>query len=209
MTHLDELVTRYPVLAACRDDIEAACGVLVECFSLGSKLLVCGNGGSSADAEHITGELMKGFLSRRPLPEEFRDRLRAANPELGSTLAEKLQGSFPVINLAAGIALSTAFGNDVSPELAFAQAASGHGKPGDVLLGLSTSGEALNVRAAFSVARAVGMKTIGMTGKGGGRLAPLCDILIDVPASRTFEVQELHLPVYHCLCMMVEGHFFP
>ncbi|HYW85402.1 MAG TPA: SIS domain-containing protein, partial [Spirochaetia bacterium] len=113
MTHLDELVTRYPVLAACRDDIEAACGVLVECFSRGSKLLVCGNGGSSADAEHITGELMKGFLSRRPLPEEFRDRLRAANPELGSTLAEKLQGSFPVINLAAGIALSTAFGNDV------------------------------------------------------------------------------------------------
>jgi D-sedoheptulose 7-phosphate isomerase len=107
------------------------------------------------------------------------------------------------------VALSTAFGNDVSPELAFAQAASGHGKPGDVLLGISTSGNALNVRAAFSVAKAVGMKTIGMTGKEGGRLAPLCDILINVPATRTFEVQELHLPVYHCLCMMVEGHFFP
>ena len=120
-----------------------------------------------------------------------------------------VQGSLPVINLAAGVALSTAFGNDVSPELAFAQAAIGHGKPGDVLLGISTSGNALNVRAAFSVARAVGMKTIGMTGKEGGRLAPLCDILTNVPATRTFEVQELHLPVYHCLCMMVEGHFFP
>jgi len=209
MSHLDELVTRYPNLAACRDDIEAAYRVLVDCFSQGSKLLVCGNGGSAADAEHITGELMKGFLSLRPLPEEFRDRLRAASPELGSTLAERLQGSLPVINLAAGMALSTAFGNDVSPELAFAQAAIGHGKPGDVLLGISTSGNALNVRAAFSVARAVGMKTIGLTGKEGGRLAPLCDILINVPATRTFEVQELHLPVYHCLCMMVEGHFFP
>jgi D-sedoheptulose 7-phosphate isomerase len=152
---------------------------------------------------------MKGFLSLRPLPQEFRDRLRAANPELGPTLAEKLQASLPVINLAAGMALATAFGNDVSPELAYAQAANGYGKPGDVLLGLSTSGNALNVRAALSVARAVGMKTIGLTGKGGGRMAALCDILIDVPATRTFEVQELHLPVYHCLCAMVEGHFFP
>ncbi len=209
MNHLIELVKRYPNLAACRGDIEAAYRVLVECFSSGGKLLVCGNGGSAADAEHIVGELMKGSLSLRPLPEEFRGRLRAANSELGSTLAEKLQGAFPVINLSAGAALSTAFGNDVSPELAFAQAANGYGKPGDVLLGISTSGEALNVSAAFSVARAIGMKTIGLTGKTGGRLAPLCDILIKVPATRTFEVQELHLPVYHCLCMMVEGHFFP
>jgi D-sedoheptulose 7-phosphate isomerase len=209
MNHLDEMVTRYPSLAACRGDIEAAFRMLVECYTRGGKLLVCGNGGSAADSEHIAGELMKGFLSLRPLPPEFRERLRAANPELGSTLAEKLQASLPVINLAASMALSTAFGNDVSPELAFAQAAIGYGKPGDVLLGLSTSGNALNVRAALSVARAIGMKTIGLTGKGGGRLAPLCDILIKVPATRTFEVQELHLPVYHCLCAMVEAHFFP
>lgn len=209
MNHLDEMVTRYPSLAACRGDIEAAFRMLVECYTRGGKLLVCGNGGSAADSEHIAGELMKGFLSLRPLPPEFREKLCAANPELGSTLAEKLQASLPVINLAASMALSTAFGNDVSPELAFAQAAIGYGKPGDVLLGLSTSGNALNVRAALSVARAIGMKTIGLTGKGGGRLAPLCDILVNVPATRTFEVQELHLPVYHCLCAMVEAHFFP
>jgi D-sedoheptulose 7-phosphate isomerase len=209
LKHLDELVARHPVLAACRDDIEAAFKMIVECYSRDGKLLVCGNGGSAADAEHIAGELMKGFLSPRPLPRELQDRLRAANPELGPILAEKLQASLPVINLAGGMALATAFGNDVSPELAFAQAANGYGRSGDVLLGLSTSGNALNVRAALSVARAVGMKTIGLTGKGGGRMAELCDILIDVPATRTFVVQELHLPVYHCLCAMVEGHFFP
>jgi D-sedoheptulose 7-phosphate isomerase len=209
VTHLDELVARHPDLADCRDDIEAAFKSIVDCYSRGGKLLVCGNGGSAADAEHIVGELMKGYLSLRPLPREFQDRLRAANPELGPTLAEKLQSSLPVINLAAGMSLATAFGNDVSPELAFAQAAHGHGRPGDVILGISTSGNALNVRAALTVARAVAMTTIGLTGKGGGRMAELCDVLIDVPATRTFEVQELHLPVYHCLCAMVENHFFP
>ena len=209
MNHLDELVSRYPSLAACRDDIEAAYRVLVECFGRGGKLLVCGNGGGATGAEHIVGVMMKGFLGLRPLPEEFRSRLRAADHELGSTLAEKLQASLPVINLAAGMALSTAFGNDVSPELAFAQAANGYGKPGDVLLCLSPSADALNLMAALAVARAIGMKTIGLTGKEGGRLASLCDILINVPATRSYEVDELHLPVSHCLCMMVESRFFP
>lgn len=208
MNLLDELVSRYPALAECRADIDAAYQALVAAFSGGGKLLICGNGGSAADADHIVGELMKGYLLPRPLSAEVRARLTAASPELGPVLAEKLQGALPAINLAAGVALPTAFANDVSAELAFAQAAHGHGKPGDVLLGISTSGNAANVRAALCVARAVGMKAIGLTGKGGGKMAAVCDILIRVPATRTFEIQELHLPVYHCLCAMVEARFF-
>ena len=124
-------------------------------------------------------------------------------------LAEKLQGALPAINIASSSALSSAFANDVSAELAYAQAAYGHGRKGDVLLGISTSGNAANVRAALCLARAIGVVTIGLTGRGGGRMAPLCDIAIRVPAARTFEIQELHLPVYHCLCAAVEAHFFP
>jgi D-sedoheptulose 7-phosphate isomerase len=208
VTHLEQLVERYPALDACRAEIASAFDALVKCYSAGGKLLVCGNGGSSADADHIVGELMKGFLSRRPLPAIFRDRLRAVDPVMGLALAEKLQAALPAINLSASSALSTAFANDVSAELVYAQAANGYGKAGDVLLGISTSGNAANVRAALCVARALGMRTIGLTGSGGGRMASLCDILIAVPASATFEVQELHLPVYHCLCAMVEDHFF-
>jgi D-sedoheptulose 7-phosphate isomerase len=208
MNHLEELVSRYPALAACRADIEAACRALVKSYTAGGKLLICGNGGSAADSDHIVGELMKGFLLRRPLSADLRARLVAASPELGPAIAEKLQGALPAIDLAAGIALPTAFGNDVSAELAFAQAAYGHGKAGDVLLGISTSGNAGNVRSALCVARAVGMTSIGLTGKGGGKMAGLCDILIRVPATQTFAIQELHLPVYHCLCAMVEAHFF-
>ena len=208
MTHLDELLSRYPALAPCRAAIMAACDALVRSYAAGGKLLVCGNGGSAADADHIVGELMKGFLSARPLPEAQRARLRAADAELGPGLAGRLQGALPAINLAAASALATAFANDVNAELTYAQAASGYGRSGDVLLGISTSGNAVNVRSALCVARAVGMTTIGLTGRGGGKMAGLCDILIDVPATRTFEVQELHLPVYHCVCATVEAHFF-
>jgi D-sedoheptulose 7-phosphate isomerase len=209
MNHLDELIRRYPPLSACRDSIESAFRALSVSWSAGGKLLVCGNGGSAADADHIVGELMKGFLSRRPLPEDMRARLRAADAALGPTLADSLQGALPAVNLTAGAALLSAFGNDVRPELSYAQAAWGHGRKGDVLLGISTSGNAANVRSAFVVARSVGMTTIGMTGRGGGKLAGLSDILIAVPADRTFEIQELHLPVYHCLCAMAEERFFP
>jgi D-sedoheptulose 7-phosphate isomerase len=159
----------------------------------------------------------------------MRARLRAADPALGPALAEYLQGALSAINLTAGAALLSAFANDVRPELAYAQAAFGHGRKGDVLLGISTSGKASNVRSALVVGRAVGMTTIGLTGRGGGAkssggatsssggatsasggtMAGLCDILIAVPATRTFEVQELHLPVYHCLCAAVEERFFP
>jgi D-sedoheptulose 7-phosphate isomerase len=208
MTPLEELMQRYPALVEQRPSLEAACKALIASYTSGGKLLICGNGGSAADSDHIVGELMKGFLLQRPLPDDMRERLRAADPELGAEIGSRLQGSLPAINLSAGLALPTAFGNDVNAEFAFAQATLGHGRPGDVLLGISTSGNATNVRAALCVARAVGLKTIGLTGKGGGKMAGLCDILIDVPATRTFEVQELHLPVYHCLCAMVEAHFF-
>jgi D-sedoheptulose 7-phosphate isomerase len=151
---------------------------------------------------------MKGFLMARPLPEEAQSRLRSTDPALGPELARKLQRALPAINLAAASALGTAFGNDVSAELTFAQAALGYGRRGDVLLGISTSGNAVNVRAALCVARANGLRTIGLTGRSGGKMAGLCDVLIRVPAEHTFEVQELHLPVYHCLCAMAEAHFF-
>ena len=172
MTIIEELCARYPVLADLRPAIEAASKALIGSYTGGGKLLVCGNGGSAADSDHIVGELMKGFLSLRPLPEDMRERLRAADPELGAELATRLQGALPAINLCADSALSTAFGNDVNAGLAFAQAAFGHGRPGDVLLGISTSGNAANVRAALCVARAMGLKTIGLTGQGGGRWPP-------------------------------------
>ena len=209
MTSIDELIQRYPKLAACRADIERARRALVDCFAAGGKVLVCGNGGSAADADHIVGELMKGFLCARPLPPELRARLAAADPELGGEIAAKLQGALPAINLSAGSAFATAFGNDVSAWLSYAQAVLGYGRRGDILVGLSTSGNAANVLAAFCVARCLGLTTIGMTGSGGGRMAGRCDILIRVPAELTPEVQELHLPVYHCLCAMIEAHFFP
>ena len=205
---LDELCSRFPPLAECRPAIEAACKALIGSYTGGGKLLICGNGGSAADSDHIVGELMKGFLKKRPLADDMKERLRAADSKLGAELGSRLQGSLPAINLCAGSALATAFGNDVNADFAFAQAALGHGRPGDILLGISTSGNAANVRAALCVARALGLKTIGLTGRSGGKMAPLCDVLIGVPATRTFEVQELHLPVYHCLCAMVEAHFF-
>jgi len=205
---LDELLARYPALTDCRQHIEAGYRILVDCFASGGTLLVCGNGGSAADADHIVGELMKGFLKQRPLPEDIRARLAAADAEIGVGIGARLQGALPAINLAAGASFSTAFGNDVSPELAYAQAVNGYGRKGGALLGLSTSGNAPNVLAAFCVARALGMKTVGMTGRGGGRMNGKCDVLIRVPADKTHEVQELHLPVYHCLCAMLEAHFF-
>jgi D-sedoheptulose 7-phosphate isomerase len=205
---IEECVARHPALAACTKDLGAAYRIVVDCFSSGGTLLVCGNGGSAADADHIVGELMKGFLSLRPLPEAMRARLREADPEVGPALAGRLQGALPAINISAGLALPTAFANDVSAEMAYAQAVNGYGRKGNVLLGLSTSGNAANVLAALCVARALGMKTIGMTGREGGKMKGRCDVLIRVPADRTHEVQELHLPVYHTLCAMLEAHFF-
>ena len=204
---LDALAGRYPALAACRDDIAAACDTLIGAYEEGHKLLLCGNGGSAADCEHIAGELLKGFERRRPLSEEVRGRLAAQGRE-GELLAEKLQQALPALSLCGHPSLATAFANDVDPALVFAQLVAALGSAGDVLLAISTSGAAENVMQAARTARALGLGTIGLSGMGGGGLAALCDVLIDVPGESTPEVQELHVPVYHHLCRAVEAHFF-
>ncbi len=183
------------------DDIAQAFALLGGCFAGGGKLLLCGNGGSAADAEHWSGELLKGFKSLRPLPEPERRGLPPA-------LAARLQGGLPALPLTSFIALSTAFANDVEPRLVFAQLVWALGKPGDILAAISTSGNAANVCDAAVAARARGLRVLGLTGESGGKLAPLCDVCVRGPATETFRVQEFHLPIYHCLSLMLEERFF-
>ena len=201
MDHLTHLIERYPALAQMRGAIEQAYRILEECYENGSKLLVCGNGGSAADSDHIVGELMKGFYKQRMLPEEERKRF--------GEQGEKLQGALPAIALTQHGALSTAFLNDVDPAMVFAQQVYGYGQGGDVFLGLSTSGNSANVVLAAKVAAAKGMKVITMTGRNGGKLKELSDVCMIVAAQVTADIQEYHLPVYHTLCAMLEEHFFP
>lgn len=205
---LDDLIERYPQLSSCKDDIRQAYSVMSECYCRGSKLLVCGNGGSAADAEHIVGELMKGFKCRRRLDEGYATRLRNIGGTLGGRLAEGLQGALPAIALDGHPALSTAYMNDCDPQLSFAQQVSGYGKPGDVLMAISTSGNSRNVVYAAVTAKAKDMVVIGLTGGAENRLSDWADVCIRVPETETFKVQELHLPVYHCLCLMLENEFF-
>lgn len=201
-----ELTTRYPALNPCVEEIQTACQILTEAIQKGGKILLAGNGGSCADCDHISGELLKGFLSKRPLTEA--DRQSFAAYENGAALAEQLQYGIPALPLPAFSALSTAFGNDVEPDAIYAQLVMALGKPEDVFLGLSTSGNAKNVCQAAITAKARGLKVIGLTGIGGGKLASLCDCCIKVPEKETFKVQELHLPVYHCICAVLEAEFF-
>ncbi len=206
--HFDKLMQRYPALNTCAGSITQAFNLLARCFADKGKLLICGNGGSAADAEHIVGELMKGFLLRRPVPAEFRTRLHERWPEQGEALADHLQGALPAIALTGHLSLSTAFQNDVAADMVFAQQVYGYGHAGDVLLGISTSGNSKNVLNALRVAHSMRLRTIGLTGMSGGQMAALCDACICVPATQTLEVQELHLPVYHALCCMLEAAFF-
>lgn len=206
--HLDVLMRRYPALAICHDSIARAFELMAEGFANQGKLLICGNGGSAADAEHIVGELMKGFLLQRPVPSDFRARLRESWPDQVEHLADHLQGALPAVALTGHMALSTAFQNDVAAEMIFAQQVYGYGRVGDVLLGISTSGNSKNVLHALRVAHSMGLRTLGLTGASGGQMAALCDVCICVPATQTLEVQELHLPVYHTLCCMLEAAFF-
>jgi len=204
-----ELLVRYPSLAPIEGDISRACSLLIAAFRGGKKLLVCGNGGSAADADHIVGELMKGFVSRRPLPQSLRDRLAAVDAEMGGRLALSLQVGLPAIALTQHAALSSAFANDVDPLLIYAQQVLGYGVEGDIFLGISTSGNARNVLHAAVVARALGLKVICLTGQGGGALAKQADVLLAAPERETYKVQELHLPIYHVLCLAAEDAFFP
>ena len=205
---LNELLKRYPCLESASEDIVKAENALITAFKNGNKLLICGNGGSCADCEHIVGELMKGFLSKRPLTEEQRAEMKANCHEIDEKYLSLLQRAVPAISLPSFTALNTAFCNDVEPELVFAQSLMGLGKKDDMLCCISTSGNSKNVVAAALTAKALGLKTIGLTGKTGGKLKEICDICVCVPETETFKVQELHLPVYHYLCAKVEEKLF-
>ena len=198
-SHLDDLMQRCPVLEGNREHILDAFECLKSCFQAGNKLLLCGNGGSAADAGHWAGELLKGFESKRPIKQ-----CDGLSPEL----AEKLQDAVPVISLPDFTSLLTAFSNDVDAACGFAQLTWALGKPGDVLVGISTSGNSRSVNLAMQTAKARGMTAIGLTGQGGGELLSHSDICIRVPETRTCLVQELHLPIYHTLCLMVEDALF-
>ncbi len=205
---LDLLIERYPKLSVCKDDIAAAYELMKSCYNNNGKLLVAGNGGSAADAEHIVGELMKGFKKPRKLSKEYADKLISVNSELGKVLADNLQGALPAIALDGHPGLTTAYMNDCEPLLCFAQQVNGYGNAGDVFLGISTSGNSKNVLYAAVAAKAKGMKVIGLTGQKDSKLSAIADVCIKVPETETYMIQELHLPVYHCLCLMLEEKFF-
>lgn len=206
--HVDLLIKRYPELNVIENSIVNAYLILEECYRNGGKLLIAGNGGSAADAEHIAGELMKEFKLPRKLRTDFAERLIEADEKMGSLLAVNLQGALPTIALDGHPALSTAYMNDCEPLLCFAQQVNGYGKEGDVFLGISTSGNSKNILYAAITARAKGMKVIGLTGAKNSNLEHLSDVCIKAPATETFMVQELHLPIYHCMCLMLETAFF-
>ena len=205
---LELLLKRYPELSVCRETLEASRELLLECYRSGGKLLVCGNGGSCADSDHIVGELMKGFLLRRPIPEEFRDTLKSVAPDYEEQLVNSLQGALPAISLTAHGALLSAFANDMQPDMIYAQQIYGYGRPGDVFLGITTSGNSNNVVHAAVVAKALGMKVIALVGECSCRLDEWADVAIHVPRKETYQVQELHLPVYHYLCAACEAEMF-
>jgi phosphoheptose isomerase len=206
MNNLASLLERYPLLRQCEKDLRAAFDALVSAYRSGNKLLVCGNGGSAADSEHIVGELMKGFLKRRPLPGKDIAKLEAAG---GKQISTRLQGTLAAISLPSQMSLLTATANDGDYDLTFAQQVYGLGRPGDALLAISTSGKSRNVCNAVIVAKAFGLTSIALTGQSGGELATLADIAIKVPSNNVVEIQELHLPVYHWLSTELEATFFP
>lgn len=206
--HMTLLIQRYPMLESSKKDIILAYHLMESCYSRGGKILIAGNGGSAADAEHIVGELMKGFKLPRKLPPVLQEKLISEDMELGHVLAENLQSALPAIALDGHLALSTAYMNDCNPLLCFAQQVNGYGNPGDVFWGISTSGNSKNILYAATTARAKGMKVIGLTGARENQLSRISDVCIKVPQTETYRIQELHLPVYHCLCLMLEEKFF-
>lgn len=206
--NIQQLIERYPVLSVCQDDILSAYQILEQAYATNHKLLVCGNGGSASDSEHIVGELMKEFKLKRKVFKEQADAMKAIDQEMGQVLADNLQGALPAITLTSHSSLTTAFMNDSEPVLVFAQQVNGYGKAGDVFMGISTSGNSKNVLYAAVTAKARGLRVIGLTGKKNNKLSAFCDVCIQVPEEETYKIQELHLPVYHCLCMMLEEHFF-
>lgn len=206
--HVELLTKRYPALTLCREDLIHAYLIMEKCYEQDGKLLIAGNGGSAADSEHIAGELMKRFKTPRPVTPEFAEKLKQIDPIRGAELAKNLERGLMAIPLVAHEALSTAYINDVDGFGVFAQQLFGFGRSKDVFLGISTSGDSRNVMSATVVARAIGMKVIGLTGEKGGELAKVADVAVKVPETETYRVQELHLPIYHCWCLMLEDRFF-
>jgi D-sedoheptulose 7-phosphate isomerase len=205
---LSLLLERYPALQACEKELQAAFDLLMAAYQSGNKLLVCGNGGSAADSEHMVAELMKGFLKRRPISAGHAAELEQAGGAAGKEIARRLQGTLAAVSLPAQVSLITAIANDLDYDMIFAQQVYGLGRPGDVLLGISTSGKSKNVSNAVLVAKAFGLKSIALTGRSGGDLAPLANVAIKVPSDNVAEIQELHLPVYHWLSTELEETFF-
>lgn len=205
---LNDLQKRYPPLETVKNEILSAGQCLIDCYENKGKVLVCGNGGSCSDSDHIVGELMKGFEHKRTIDDGLKNHLMEIGGERGAYLAIKLQCALPAISLTTHHALITAVANDTDADLIFAQQVMGYGNPGDVLIAISSSGNSQNVLDAIVTAKAKGLSVIGLTGESGGKMKPICDILINVPGKRTAAVQEFHLPVYHALCVMVETHFF-
>lgn len=195
---MDNIFERYPELKCCENDIDKALNLIIEAYKNNGKVLVCGNGGSAADSEHIVGELMKGFLSKREITDD----------RLPTELKEKLQGALPAISLCSQTALMTAFNNDLDPEYVFAQQVYGYGNENDLLIAVSTSGNSKNVLKAVEVANCIGVKTLALTGGNGGKVKDLATVTISVPSDETYKIQEYHLPVYHYLCGKVEEEFF-
>ncbi len=209
MKRLTSLFQRYPALEACEKDLNAAFDLLAAAYKSGNKLLVCGNGGSAADGEHIVAELMKGFMKRRRISAADTAKLEESGGAAGEAIARRLQGTLAAISLASQMSLLTATANDGDFDMVFAQQVYGLGRPGDVLLAISTSGSSKNICNAVIVAKAFGVKSIALTGRSGGDLAPLADVAIKVPSDNVAEIQELHLPVYHWLSTELEAAFFP
>ncbi len=207
MKNLQDLIRRYPALEPIKEDIKKAYEILAATYERGGKVMVCGNGGSASDAEHIVGELMKEFRRKRPVPVAFAKRLREID-ENPDELLTGLQGALPAISLNSQTALMTAFGNDADPSLMFAQQVLGYGREGDTLIALSTSGSSANVQKAARAARGLAVNVVLICGAGGGRIAPIADASICLPETETYKIQELTLPVYHTLCLMLEDHFF-
>lgn len=205
---VQEFFARHENLMPLREDILQVCDLMTDAFQNGCKLLICGNGGSCADGDHIAGEFLKGFLLKRPVDAQLKSVMAEKYGQYGTEIAEKLQVGLPTISLNTHNAAISAFENDVDPELIYAQQVLAYGKPGDVLLGISTSGNAKNVAAAVMTANALGLHTIGLTGKSGGELAKWSDISLIMPQCETYRIQEEHLAVYHLLCAVVESEIF-
>lgn len=208
MNLYQEFAVRYPNMENMLEDIKRATQLIVDCYRSGGKVLICGNGGSASDSCHIVGELMKGFLKKRPLSNEERAAMHEKNPNISDALLDNLQGSLPAINLTENSGIISAFANDVDPANVYAQQVLGYGQYNDVLIGITTSGNSENIINACNVAKAIGVNVIGLTGKDGGALKNVSDVCLIAPENETFKIQECHLPIYHLICAAVEDEFY-